>query len=113
MSIFYNKSCNSFILSLNSAAFSNSILAACFNISSVNLLIVSLISSAFSNYINSSDKDNRIIKIQTDQVGFAKSLSEIVERDYKWKLERGIEITKVAIAGIDYDEESRINWNVL
>lgn len=69
--------------------------------------IVSSLSSAFSNYINSSDKDNRIIKIQTDQVGFAKSLSEIVERDYKWKLERGIEITKVAIAGIDYDEESR------
>ena len=69
--------------------------------------IVSSLSSAFSNYINNADKDNRIIKIQTDQIGFAKSLSEIVERDYKWKTERGIEITKVAIAGIDYDEESK------
>lgn len=69
--------------------------------------IVSSLSSAFSNYINNSDKNNRIMKIQSDQVGFAKFLSEVVERDYNWKSDRGIEIIKVAISGIDYDEETR------
>lgn len=69
--------------------------------------IVSSLSSAFSNYINSSDKNNRIMKIQSDQVGFAKFLSEVVENDYNWKSDRGIQIIKVAISGIDYDEETR------
>lgn len=69
--------------------------------------IISSLSAAFSNYINDDNKNNQMMKIQSDQVGFAKSLADVVEKEYKWKADRGIEIVKVAIAGIDYDEESR------
>ncbi|MEE0866252.1 MAG: SPFH domain-containing protein [Clostridia bacterium] len=69
--------------------------------------IVSCLSAAFSNYVNEDNKKNQIMKIQSDQVGFAKSLANVIEKEYKWKEDRGIEIVKVAIAGIDYDEESR------
>ena len=47
--LFYNNFSNSLILSLISAACSNSILLANSSISSVNLFIVSLISSSFSS----------------------------------------------------------------
>lgn len=69
--------------------------------------VVSSLSAAFSNYTNDPDKGNRITKIQGDQIGFAKSLSQAVEEGYGWKTDRGLEIVKVAIQAIEYDEDTR------
>lgn len=70
--------------------------------------VVSSLSSAFSNYTNDPDKGNRITKIQGDQIGFAKSLSQAVEEGYQWKTDRGLEIVKVAIQAIEYDEDTKL-----
>ncbi len=69
--------------------------------------VVSSLSAAFSNYTNDPGKGNRIAKIQGDQIGFAKSLSQAVEEGYQWKTDRGLEIVKVAIQAIEYDEDTR------
>ena len=70
--------------------------------------VVSSLSAGFSNYTNDPDKGNRITKIQGDQIGFAKSLSQAVEEGYAWKTDRGLEIVKVAIQAIEYDEDTKI-----
>lgn len=69
--------------------------------------VVSSLSAAFSNYTNDSSKGNRITKIQGDQIGFAQSLSKAVEDAYSWKTDRGLEIIKVAIQAIEYDEDTK------
>lgn len=69
--------------------------------------VVSSLSEAFSNYTNDPDKGNRITKIQGDQVGFAQSLTEAVDKGYKWREDRGLEIVKVAIQAIEYDEDTK------
>lgn len=69
--------------------------------------VVSSLSAAFSNYTNDPNKGNRISKIQGDQIGFAQSLSQAVEEGYQWKTDRGLEIVKVAIQSIEYDEDTK------
>lgn len=69
--------------------------------------VVGSLSAAFSNYTNDPNKGNRITKIQGDQIGFAQSLSQAVEEAYQWKTERGLEIVKVAIQAIEYDEDTK------
>ena len=69
--------------------------------------VVSSLSAAFSNYTNDPSKGNRITRIQGDQIGFAKSLSQAVEEGYQWKTDRGLEIVKVAIQAIEYDEDTK------
>lgn len=69
--------------------------------------VVGSLSAAFSNYTNDPSKGNRITKIQGDQIGFAQSLSQAVEDAYRWKSDRGLEIVKVAITAIEYDEDSK------
>ena len=69
--------------------------------------VVSSLSAAFSNYTNDPSKGNRITRIQGDQIGFAQSLSQAVEDAYQWKTDRGIEIVKVAIQAIEYDEDTK------
>ena len=69
--------------------------------------VVSSLSAAFSNYTNDPSKGNRITRIQGDQIGFAQSLSQAVEDGYRWKSDRGLEIVKVAIQAIEYDEDTK------
>ncbi len=69
--------------------------------------VVGSLSAAFSNYTNDPNKGNRITKIQGDQIGFAQSLSQAVEEAYQWKTDRGLEIVKVAIQAIEYDEDTK------
>ena len=69
--------------------------------------VVGSLSAAFSNYTNDPSKGNRITKIQGDQNGFAQSLSQAVEEAYQWKTDRGLEIVKVAIQAIEYDEDTK------
>ncbi len=69
--------------------------------------VVSSLSGAFSNYTNDPSRGNRITRIQADQVGFAVSLSSVVEQSYQWRSSRGLEIVKVAIQSIEYDEDTK------
>jgi len=69
--------------------------------------VVSSLGAGFSNYTNDPDKGNRIAKIQGDQIGFAQSLSQAVEDAYQWKTNRGLQIVKVAIQAIEYDEDTK------
>ncbi|MCL2156650.1 MAG: SPFH domain-containing protein [Methanobrevibacter sp.] len=68
---------------------------------------VGSLSAAFSNYTNDPNKGNRIANIQRDQIGFASSMSQAVEDGYQWKTDRGIEIIKVALQSIEYDEDTK------
>lgn len=69
--------------------------------------VVSSLSAAFSLYTNDPGKGNRISRIQSDQIGFAQSLSSAVEEGYQWKSTRGLEIVKTAIVSIEYDEDTK------
>lgn len=68
--------------------------------------VVGSLSPAFSLYCNDPQKGNRIAKIQSDQIGFAQSLSSAVEDNYHWKSDRGLIIEKVAIVSIEYDADT-------
>lgn len=69
--------------------------------------VVGSLAAAFSIYTNDAGKGNRITKIQQDSVGFAASLGKAVEDGYQWLGTRGLAIAKVAILGIEYDEQTR------
>ena len=69
--------------------------------------VVGCLAEAFSNYTNDPSKGNRITKIQGDQIGFAKSLSQVVEDEYQWKTDRGLEIVKVTLQAIEYDADTK------
>jgi len=69
--------------------------------------VVGTLSAAFSNYTNDPSKGNRISKIQSDQIGFAQSMSQAVEEAYGWRSNRGLEIVKTAILAIEYDEDTK------
>jgi membrane protease subunit (stomatin/prohibitin family) len=69
--------------------------------------VVGSLAQAFSLYTNDPAKGNRITKIQQDSVGFAQSLSEVVETNYHWRSERGLMIVQTAIIAIEYDANTR------
>ena len=68
--------------------------------------VVGSLAPAFSLYTNDPAKGNRITKIQQDSVGFAQSLSAVVEQNYQWSA-RGLQIISTAIVAIEYDENTR------
>src|SRR5690625_4161802 len=69
--------------------------------------IVGSLSSAFAHYANDPNKGNRMGRIQSDTIGFAQSLGQVVEHGYGWTSGRGLAIVKVAIQAIEYDEDTR------
>ena len=69
--------------------------------------VVGSLAPAFSLYTNDPGKGNRITKLQQDSLGFAKSLSDAVERAYQWNSDRGLAIIKTAIVSIEYDANTR------
>lgn len=69
--------------------------------------VVGSLSAAFSMYTNDPSKGNRIARIQSDAVGFAQSLAAAVEDGYRWTTDRGLTIVKVALAAVEYDEDTR------
>ncbi len=69
--------------------------------------VIASLSMALSAYANDPARGNRIVGIQQDAVGFARCLSEAVERNYRWRSERGLQIVSTAIVAIEYDEASR------
>ncbi len=69
--------------------------------------IVGSLAAAFSLYTNADGQANRITRIQSDSVGFARSLSLAVEGAYEWTATRGISLSNVTIVGIEYDEPTK------
>ena len=69
--------------------------------------VVGSLSAAFSGYTNDPSMGNRMSRIQQDQIGFAQSLSQAVENAYQWETARGLQIERVAIQAIEYDEDTR------
>ncbi|MFY3384835.1 SPFH domain-containing protein [Paracidovorax sp. MALMAid1276] len=69
--------------------------------------VVGSLAPAFSLYTNDPAKGNRITKIQQDAVGFAQSLSAVVENAYQWRSDRGLVIAKTAIVSIEYDANTK------
>jgi len=69
--------------------------------------VVGSLAGAFSHYTNDPEKGNRMSRIQGDQIGFAQSLSATVEDGFQWQSGRGLEIVKVAIVAIEYDEDTK------
>jgi membrane protease subunit (stomatin/prohibitin family) len=69
--------------------------------------VVGSLAGAFSAYTNDIDKQNRIMNIQRDSVGFAQSLAQTVENNYHWQHDRGLQIVKAAIVSIDYDKNTK------
>lgn len=67
---------------------------------------VGSLGAAFSQYCNDPQRQNRITKLQSDQLGLAKTISEVVEANYAWKEDRGLEIMRTAIISIEYDEDT-------
>lgn len=69
--------------------------------------VVASLAPAFSHYTNDPAKGNRMARIQGDSIGFAQSLSAAVDSTYHWTSGRGLTIVNVAIASIEYDEDTR------
>jgi membrane protease subunit (stomatin/prohibitin family) len=69
--------------------------------------VVASLAAAFSAYTNETSKGNRIMSIQQDAVGFSSVLAKAVEQGYEWGASRGLEILKVTIVGIEYDENTK------
>jgi len=69
--------------------------------------VVGSLSQALSLYSNDASRGNRMTRIQQDTVGLAQSLSEVVERAYQWRADRGLVIVSTAIVGLEYDEATR------
>ena len=69
--------------------------------------VVGSLAAAFSAYTNDAARGNRIANIQQDSIGFAQSLSQVVENAYEWNSTRGLAISKVTIVGIEYDENTK------
>lgn len=69
--------------------------------------VVGSLAGAFSRYTNDPSQGNRITRIQSDTVGLGVALAGAVEEGYHWTSERGLTIVKVAIAAIEYDEDTR------
>lgn len=69
--------------------------------------VVGCVSQALSLYSNDPARGNRMTRIQQDTVGFARSLSEAVERTYQWRSGRGLEIVRATIVALEYDSSTR------
>lgn len=69
--------------------------------------VVGSLAAAFSKYTNDPTQGNRITRIQSDSVGFGRALAGAVEEGFMWTSQRGLTIGSVAIAAIEYDEDTR------
>lgn len=69
--------------------------------------VVGSLSAALSGYTNDPAQPRRITRIQQDSIGFAHSLSAALERNYRWRSERGLEIVSATLVSVDYDPASR------
>ncbi|MBR3152915.1 MAG: SPFH domain-containing protein [Clostridia bacterium] len=68
--------------------------------------VISCLGPTFYKFTKEHDGPVEIEDFQGEQLALGKCLSESVEEGYQWKSDRGLEVGKVAIISLDYDEES-------
>lgn len=69
--------------------------------------VVASLASAFSMYTNDPSRNNRISKIQSDALGFARALGQAVNLEFSWKEKFGLEIVTARLVAIEYDEDTK------
>ncbi len=69
--------------------------------------VVGSLAAAFSSYANDPNKQNRITNIQRDSVGFALSLSDVIQQNYQWLEKRGVSLVTAALVAIEYVEDTK------
>ena len=69
--------------------------------------VVGSLAGAFANYTNDPEKGNRMSRIQGDSVGFGQALAQAVEDNFLWVTGRGLQIERVVIKAIEYDEGTK------
>lgn len=69
--------------------------------------VVGSLAGAFSNYTNDPEKGNRMSRIQGDSVGFGQSLAQAVEDNFQWVSGRGLQVERVVIKAIEYDQGTK------
>lgn len=69
--------------------------------------VVGSLSAAFSRYTNDPERENRMSKIQSDNLIFSGTLAGVVEEAYHWRELRGLKIVQTTILGVEYDEFTR------
>lgn len=69
--------------------------------------VVGSLAAAFSAYANDPNKQNRITNIQRDSVGFALSLANAIQENYRWLENRGVSLVAAALVAVDYVEETK------
>ncbi|MDD6879114.1 MAG: SPFH domain-containing protein [bacterium] len=68
--------------------------------------VVSGLGQTLSVYSNSDPQGGTLMKIQSDPIGLAKSMQQVVEENYQWTSSRGLKIVRVAMVPPEYDEET-------
>lgn len=69
--------------------------------------VVSVLAAGFSAFANAPSRTNRMSDIQSDSLGLAKELNYLLQSNFGWESERGLQLTNVALQAIEYDEDSR------
>ena len=69
--------------------------------------VVASLAASFSLYANSNSLGSRIARLQGDSVGFARALAKVVDDNYQWEADRGLQISKAAVVAIEYDEATK------
>ena len=68
--------------------------------------VVSCLAPTFVSFSRSQGGPVEIEDFQGDQLKLGRCLSDAVEEGYQWRSDRGLEVGKVAIMSLDYDEAS-------
>ncbi|MBQ3415202.1 MAG: SPFH domain-containing protein [Clostridia bacterium] len=67
---------------------------------------IACLGTGFAEFCNDPTKEYRINTIKSDALGLGQSLTKVVESNYNWTSDRGLQIKKVAIGQIEYDENT-------
>lgn len=69
--------------------------------------VVASLAASFSVYANADASGSRISRLQGDAVGFAQALAKVVDDNFQWRSDRGLQIVKAALISIDYDSATK------
>ena len=69
--------------------------------------VVSCLAPTFVSFAKQNEGAVEIEDFQGNQNLLGRCLSQAVEEEYQWKSQRGIEVSRATIVGLDYDEESK------
>lgn len=68
--------------------------------------VVASLSAAFARYCNDPSRGHRMGSIQSDQMGVAQELLQVLDENFKWRQDRGLTLKRTAILAIEYDPDT-------